>query len=315
MELPYRGERSIMLARIALILLPIGVLGVLGCQGSAGGMATGTVAATGATQASQGSGSAATHRRTLQNGVIGIDVTIGGDGQLVVMIPSLGRPAEDFDDLAQRLRSGGFRTVQVQPRGVGGSVGPMQGQTLIDVAADAAFVIESLGGPAFVIGHAYGQRVARALAASRPELVKAVVTLAAGGKVPIPPKAQAALVACFDSTLSPELHLENVRYAFFAPGNDPAVWRDGWYRATAEHQAAATQATPVQRWWGGGSAPMLVTQARQDAIALPGNGESLKQEFGDRVTLIEIDNAGHAMLPEQPDALARAVLGYLRRFP
>jgi pimeloyl-ACP methyl ester carboxylesterase len=60
---------------------------------------------------------------------------------------------------------------------------------------------------------------------------------------------------------------------------------------------------------------MLVIQARQDAIALPGNGESLKQEFGDRVTLIEIDNAGHAMLPEQPDALARAVPGYLRRFP
>jgi len=57
------------------------------------------------------------------------------------------------------------------------------------------------------------------------------------------------------------------------------------------------------------------TRARVAIGRLPGNGEALKQEFGDRVTLVEIDNAGHAMLPEQPDAVARAVLGYLRRFP
>jgi hypothetical protein len=25
-----------------------------------------------------------------------------------------------------------------------------------------------------------------------------------------------------------DVHIENVRYAFFAPGNDPTVWRLGW---------------------------------------------------------------------------------------
>jgi pimeloyl-ACP methyl ester carboxylesterase len=31
------------------------------------------------------------------------------------------------------------------------------------------------------------------------------------------------------------------------------------------------------------------------------------------VTLVGIAHAGHAMLPEQPDAIAKAILAYLRR--
>jgi len=254
-------------------------------------------------------------RRLFAQGGLTVDAMVGGKGPRVVMIPSLGRPADDFDDLARRLRTAGFRTAQLQPRGIGASAGPMSGQTLFDLAGDAALVIETLGGgPAFLVGHAFGQRVARALAASRPELVKAVVLLAAGGKVPIPEKARAALEACFDARLTPEQHLENVRIAFFAPGNDPKVWRGGWFAETARHQAAASQATPMARWWGGGVAPMLVVQALQDAISLPSNGRQLVQEFGERVTLVEIDRAGHAMLPEQPVAIANAVLWYLTRF-
>jgi pimeloyl-ACP methyl ester carboxylesterase len=229
------------------------------------------------------------------------------------MIASLGRPAEDFDNLARKLVLAGFTAARLQPRGIGKSKGPMQGQTLTDLAGDVARVIETLGGPAVVIGHAFGQRVARALASSRPDLVRGVVTLAAGGKVPIPERARAALLACFDTKLGPQEHLENVRHAFFAPGNDPLVWRTGWHGNTARMQSAATQATPLASWWSGGSAPMLVVQGLQDAIALPENGRSLKAELGSRVTLIEIDGAGHALLPERPDAVADAVLAFLSK--
>jgi pimeloyl-ACP methyl ester carboxylesterase len=242
-----------------------------------------------------------------------VEALVDGSGPLVVMIPSLGRPAEDFDDLARRVTAAGFTVARVQPRGIGRSSGPMQGQTLFDLAGDAALVIERLGGSAVVVGHAFGQREARALAAVRPELVRGVITLAAGGKVPIADKAREALLACFNKALTPAQHLENVRYGFFAPGNDPAVWRDGWYAETARLQIAATQATPLASWWGGGTAPMLVIQGLQDTIALPENGRALKAEFGARVTLIEIDGAGHALLPEKPAEVAAAVLPFLER--
>ena len=252
-----------------------------------------------------------TDSRLFERPGIAIETLIAGQGPLVVMLPSLGRPAQDFDDLARRVVAAGFTAACIQPRGIGRSSGPMEGQSLFDLAADTAHVIESLGAPALVVGHAYGQRQARALAAARPELVRAVVLLAAGGKVPVPDEAREALFACFDATLPPERHLANVRKAFFAPGNAASVWRDGWHAATARLQSTATQATPLDAWWGAGRAPLLVVQALQDAIALPENGRALKREFADRVTLVEINGAGHAMLPEQPEQIAEAVLAFL----
>lgn len=141
--------------------------------------------------------------------------------------------------------------------------------------------------------------------------MRAVVALASGGKVPVPRPAGAALAACFDAKLSAAAHLDNVRAAFFAPGRDPSVWRDGWHAETARLQTAATGVTPIAAWLSGGSVPMLVVQGLQDAIALPDNGRSLKAEFADRVTLVEIDGAGHALLPEQPEAIANAVLAFI----
>jgi pimeloyl-ACP methyl ester carboxylesterase len=166
------------------------------------------------------------------------------------------------------------------------------------------------------------------LATTYPALVKGVVMVAAGGKVPVPQRAREALAACFDLSLPDGEHLEKVRYAFFAPGNDPTVWRSGWYPQVAQMQRATTvgldrdnpnaprdeQAKGVETWWAGGNAPILVVQGLQDTVALPENGRLLKAEFGDRVELIEVDRAGHAPLPEQPDLLATNVLAFLRRF-
>jgi pimeloyl-ACP methyl ester carboxylesterase len=207
----------------------------------------------------------------------------------------------------------------------------MAGLSLEDLAANVAMVIEGLrGGPAVLVGHAFGQRVARMLAMLRPDLVKGLVMLAAGGKVPVPPRAREALSGCFDLSLSSGAHINHVRYAFFAPGNDPFVWRMGWYPHIARMQIAATQglgresvpAAPsetaptigVEAWRAGGSVPMLIIQGLQDTIALPENGRLLKAEFPDRVELIEIDGAGHALLPEAPKAIAEAIFTFLKRF-
>jgi pimeloyl-ACP methyl ester carboxylesterase len=58
---------------------------------------------------------------------------------------------------------------------------------------------------------------------------------------------------------------------------------------------------------------MLILQATEDAIALPANSERLRTEYPSRVTLTQIPRSGHAMLPEQPDLIASAVIGYLKR--
>jgi pimeloyl-ACP methyl ester carboxylesterase len=244
-----------------------------------------------------------------------IEVWIEGEGPSAVMIPSLGRGVADFDDLAHRLVDEGFQVLRPQPRGVGASAGAMSEITLHDLAADVACAIEALGSaPAMVVAHAFGQRVARVLAADRPDLVSGIAMLAAGGKIPPLPGAQEALAGVFRTDLPDAERMEHIRFAFFAPGNDPAVWREGWYRDTARAQQAAGRATPVDGWWNAGAAtPLLIVQGLQDTIAPPENGHLMQRELGARVELLDIDGAGHALLPEQPDAIARAVIAFARR--
>src|SRR5215831_15777127 len=93
-----------------------------------------------------------------------IEVLAQGQGHPIVLLPSLGRGASDFDAIADRLAAS-FRVLRPEPRGIGASRGPMTGIDLHTYAADVAAVIEHNGsGSAFVVGHAFGNRVARMLA-------------------------------------------------------------------------------------------------------------------------------------------------------
>jgi pimeloyl-ACP methyl ester carboxylesterase len=246
-------------------------------------------------------------------GAVRLELIDNGAGPAIVMIPSLGRGAHDFDDLAGRLTAAGFRVIRLQPRGIGASTGPMTGLTLHDLADDVALAITGSGlKSAVVLGHDDGNRIARATAAYHPDLVSRVILVGAGGKVPPDPEAAAALRAVFDASLTPEAHLHAVDVGFFAPGNDPSVWRDGWHPDVATMERSAGAATPLKDWWTAGSAPLLVVVGNQDRIAPPANGDLLKHDVGDRAVVVHLNGAGHALLPEQPRALADAIIAYLR---
>lgn len=101
--------------------------------------------------------------------------------------------------------------------------------------------------------------------------------------------------------------------AFFARSNDAKLWENGWHFDIASAQRAAMNRTPLGDWWPGGVAPILVLQGAEDINAVRENAERLAAEFPNRVTLVEIPNAGHAMLPEQPERIAAAILTYIRR--
>src|SRR5215510_14050258 len=85
-----------------------------------------------------------------------IDVIVEGAGPLILLLPSRGRDSEDYDEVAHGLAQSGFRVLRPQPRGIGKSTGPLQGLTLHDFARDVAAVISHYGGPAVIVGHAYG---------------------------------------------------------------------------------------------------------------------------------------------------------------
>lgn len=251
-----------------------------------------------------------------------IAVTVAGEGPALVLLPSLGRGIEDFDALVPSLVAAGLQVIRPQPRWIGESTGPVEGVTLHDLAADVAAVIETLAAaPAVIAGHAFGNYVARSLATDRPELVRGVALLAASpgkappGEVTISPAMRAAIMGSGDESLPTPVRLAHLRAAFFASGHDPTPWLDGWHATAKRAQRAAIERTPVEEFFAAGQAPLLDLQAEEDRVAPPVQGRFLKSCLGDRVTIATIPSAGHALLPEQPKAVVRALLHWIAGLP
>jgi len=55
----------------------------------------------------------------------------------------------------------------------------------------------------------------------------------------------------------------------------------------------------------------LVLQGTNDQIALPENGELLKKELGERVTLVSFAGAGHLFIVTEPEKVAPVVVSFL----
>jgi len=89
----------------------------------------------------------------------------------------------------------------------------------------------------------------------------------------------------------------------------PPSWETGWWPAAARAQGRATEATPLADWWvPPDPLSVLAVVGRDDRIAPPANAVDLVASVGRRGRLVVVDRAGHALLPEQPEAVAASVV-------
>lgn len=241
-----------------------------------------------------------------------------GRGDLVVIHPSLARGAADFDDIARVIAAAGFQVVSFDPRGAGATrdtgalVARTPPVTLDDLARDVMEIVRAHGGRAHLIGHDYGNRVMRMVAVLAPDMVRSVTLWGAGSGAP-PARAIEILTLVIDNrTPFPEFRAA-LAEGFFAPGNDPSVWYTGWYPVAGTLQVKASEHTPAARYQGGGNAPLLIVQAGQDTIAPPERSAQLQAAIGPRAQRVVIDKAGHCLVEEQPEAVAKATLQFLRQ--
>jgi pimeloyl-ACP methyl ester carboxylesterase len=251
----------------------------------------------------------------VHHGDVQIEVAVEGTGPSVVLLPSLARDSDDYDEVAQGLAAAGLRVLRPKPRGIGRSIGPMTNISLHDFARDIAEVIVQLGnGRAVIVGHAYGNWVARMTAVDHPQLVRGVVIAAAAARQ-YPPELTTAVTTAGNLTLSNEDRLAALRFAFFAPGNDPAAWLTGWHPEIRDSQRAAVAAVRQDEWWSAGTAALLDLQAAQDPFKPEAKRNEMKDEFGERVTVMIIPNASHALIPEQPKAVVEALTTWIKALP
>lgn len=176
-------------------------------------------------------------------------------------------------------------------------------------------MIRQIGdGRAVVVGHAFGNWVARMTAVDYPALVRGVVIAAAASKQ-YDPGLRAEIDKAGDPALPEAVRLAALRKAFFAPASNPTPWLSGWHPGIREAPRAAAAAVPQPEWWSGGTAPLLDLQADRDPFRTVETRREMKAEFGDRVTIAMIPNASHALFPEQPQLVSAALADWITRLP
>jgi len=253
-------------------------------------------------------------RELVRRDNVTIEVIAEGRGPLIVMLPSLGRDSEEFDPAAARIASAGFRVLRPQPRGYGKSSGPMEKLTLHDLARDVAAVIEhENAGPAVIAGHAYGHFVAKMIAVDFPKLTRGVILIGAAQKTP-DPAVQRSVAIATDPAQPEAERLKHLKIVFFAPGNDARLWLTGFHANVRAAEIIARDATPQKEYYAAGTVPLLDIQGDDDPYKPPSARNELLDEFGARrVTVVRVPHAAHAIIVEQPRAVADAVIEWARK--
>jgi pimeloyl-ACP methyl ester carboxylesterase len=246
-----------------------------------------------------------------------------GDGEPLLLIMGLGYSADMWFRLLPEL-SPRYRTIRFDNRGVG-RTGVSPGPYPIEIMAeDAVAVLDAAGVErAHVLGASMGGLIAQEVALRYPERVRSLIlgcTLA-GGEHAVPAEPAAMEMAAARATMAP---------AEAAEVAVPFVYAKGTPRSVIDEDIRVRMAVPttpdgytnqflgVIAWQGSGdrlsqlAVPTLVIHGREDRLVNPANAEVLARLIP-HAEVVMLDDASHIFFSEQPEASAKAVLGFLER--
>ncbi|HVV12360.1 alpha/beta hydrolase [Amycolatopsis sp.] len=242
-------------------------------------------------------------------------VDFGGEGPPIVLLHGLMGRARTWWPVAQWLKRYGH-VVGLDARGHGR--GPRGGPwTTEQFVADAAEAVGSLGEPAIVIGHSMGGLHAWALAASHPDLVRAVVV------EDMAPDQRGRSVETwrgyFESWPVPFESLAHVREFFGSTGNyfaECVEERADGYHLIADLEDLYEIAAEWGRrsYWSfvdGVKCPLLAIEAEYTAMPA-GQQAELAARVPDGTHLV-VAGAGHVVHDDAPEEYRGAVEAFLSR--
>ncbi|RAO72450.1 uncharacterized protein BHQ10_008462 [Talaromyces amestolkiae] len=250
----------------------------------------------------------------VRSGEANIQVLVQGAGPAVVILPSYGRDGgDDYNYFTDSLVDAGYLVLRPQPRGTFESTGPMTNVTLEDLAADVAAVIDTVGGgQAIVIGHAFGTFLAKVSSVLYPEKIPAIVVAAPGG-INLPTDIAGMPFIAGNTSLPLSDRLLALETAFFAPNHDAHSWLEGWYPDVLAMERAAVEAygSLASHWGGADTAQVLEVIPADDPFQPKSEWNVTVDLYPTRATSKIINDASHALFPEQGNAVVEAILPWL----
>lgn len=233
--------------------------------------------------------------------LFGVVNRVGDAAPRVLALHGWRRTSADFDRVLAGLPAG---SIALDLPGFGASPEPPAGWGTEDYAKALVPVLSELDGPAVVLGHSFGGRVAVRLAAAQPQSVRALVLTG----VPLIRRAPAGRPALSFRVvrwlhrrgLVPDERMEALRRRHGSVDYRAAagVMRDVFVRVVNEsyEDDLRALACPVELVWGDDDrdAPLAVAEQARDIV-------------GAGATLTVVPGAGHLTPLTAPEALRAAV--------
>lgn len=250
---------------------------------------------------------------TRPGGILHLRIDGPRDAPPVLMLNSLGTDLRLWDALMPALA--GFRVIRYDKQGHGLSE-LWQGTTIEDHAADAIAAIEAAaGGPVALVGCSIGGLIAQAVAAARPDLVRALVLSNSAAKLGTAESwhQRIAAVEAGGTRAIADAVMERWFAAPFRATPELALWRAMLARTGRAGYIAACRALAAADLTATTRAlrlPALVIAGSEDGASPPdlvrGTADLIA---GARFHLIE--GAGHLPCVESPAAMAAALIPFL----
>ena len=194
--------------------------------------------------------------------------------------------------------------------------------TIAEMADWVADLIEAAGfKAAAVVGHSMGSLIALELAATRPELVTAIVLAGSTSAMRVHEDLQSAA-----DEKERQAHEMIMGWSLSSQSGlgghpTPGLWMHGHLlqtslnapdhvlgsdlRACHTYDDALARAAAVQ-------CPALIMIGEQDRMTHPRGARQIVEAIGDNATAVVITGAGHSMMVERPDAVLDALIEFLR---
>ncbi len=249
-----------------------------------------------------------------------VEYEVRGTGEPVLLIHGSGVAATFAPTMTQPSMAG-YRLIRFHRRGFAGSSRAPVPFSMNGQAADAAALLKALGVPrAHIVGHSFGGMVALQLALDQPAMVRSLVVM----EPPIfNPSAPVSPFAALEKTYASGDKLGAM--ATFSQMSYGAEWRalaarvpGGPAQVEKDVDTVFQSEAPSMVKWAFGEAE--AARITQPIIYVTGGGRhggSLKQlsTWLPRMESRVVPGVTHAMLMEDPGAVAEAIAEFLNRQP
>ena len=248
----------------------------------------------------------------------GIEYFSQGSGDVIILLSGRGLDVGYLEGLASTLSHNGYRAVRINRRGAGKSTGALYNINYHTHATDVANIMKALHiEKATILGHALGGRIARVIASDYPKLTTSVILMPASGKVSGDPREAKAMGKLFAPNAPEDDIMNGMKLMVGNPADSQRVWDIIKVSSLSSRpltmKSEVTSKSPLEEWWAPkGTTPYLAIQGLKDKSVPPQNAQLLKEEIGDRLTIVELPEAGHLAPVEYPTEVASAIISFLK---